>query len=123
MQHPETSKGVDWEALDKAKDRRFPPLLPAALNDEVQRRDAAIDAVNQLPGRMVSYMERWNGRKWVLWKERYITDEDWARVTKQRASRPAQPSDEPRIESDTPAIPGSAKKHPPPDGFGDCPTG
>jgi len=78
--------GIDWEALEAARDARFAALPPDATDDELEARSAEIDASNQLPGRMVPLMDRWNGQKWVVWKERYITDEDLATFTKKPAS-------------------------------------
>lgn len=78
--------GIDWEALEAAQAARFVPLPLDATDDEVAARSDEIDASNQLPGRMVPYMDRWNGRKWVVWKERWITDEDLAAFTKKPSS-------------------------------------
>lgn len=108
--------GIDWAALEAAHAARFASLPADATDDELAARNAEIDASRQLPGRMVPLMDRWNGRKWVVWKERYITDEDLAAFTKKPspANRPTQPSDATKNESDG--------NHPPPDGSENSPT-
>lgn len=86
--------GIDWDAIEKAQEMRFSALPPDASDEEVEQRSADIDDANQCPGRWVPYMERWNGRKWVTWKERWISDEDLAKF-----SKPASPGK--RGENDT----------------------
>lgn len=78
--------GIDWEALEAAQAARFASLPADATDDELAARNAEIDADKQRPGRLVPLMDRWNGRKWVVWKERYITDEDLAAFTKKPTS-------------------------------------
>ena len=109
-------KGFDWDALDKAREARFPPLPLDASDEEVRQRNAEIDADSQKPGRMRPFVERWNGRRWVVWKERYITDADFAAFSKPPANRPTQPSDAGKNESDSAPTPDKSEHHPPPDG-------
>jgi len=78
--------GIDWEALEAAQAARSTPLPADATEKEIAARNAEVDVRNQLPGRMVPYMDRWNGQKWVVWKERYITDYDLAAFSKKPTS-------------------------------------
>lgn len=108
--------GIDWEALEADRASRFASLPPDVTDGELAARNAEIDADKQRPGRLVPLMDRWNGRKWVVWKERWITDDDLARFTKKPASanRPAHPSDATENESDG--------NNPPPDGSDNSPA-
>lgn len=90
--------GVDWEALETARQKRFPPLPLDASDEQIARRSAEIMEWSQRPGRQVVIATARNAHGSQLRRERFIAHDDFARFSKPSSASLSTPPPAGRLQ-------------------------